>query len=47
MYILYLIIGILISSLSTLALHCFFIIGKKGEEKWEEEVIMKKEDKKE
>ena len=37
----------IISSFLTLAIHCCVIAGKEGDKKWEEEQIMKKEEKEE
>ncbi len=43
MYILILLGVAMLSSVLTLAIHCIVIVGKEGEEQWEEEQIMKKE----
>ena len=37
----------MLSSFATLIIHCCLIIGKESDKQWEEEVIMKKESKKE
>ena len=47
MYILILILVAMLSSILTLALHCCLIVGKESEKTWEEEVIMRKEEKEE
>ena len=46
-YILILIGVAMLSSFATLIIHCCLIIGKESDKQWEEEVIMKKESKKE
>ncbi len=47
MYILILIIVAMISSILTLVLHCCVILGKESDKQWEEELITKRESKKE
>lgn len=47
MYILGLIIVAMLSSFLTLVIHCIVIVGKESDEKWEEELITKKEKDKE
>ena len=47
MYILVLGIVAIISSFLTLLLHCCLIIGKESEKNWEDDQIMKKEEKRE
>lgn len=45
MYIVILVITAMLSSFLTLLLLCCVIVGKEGDIKWEEEQIMKKENK--
>ena len=47
MYILVLVIVAIISSFLTLLLHCCLKIGKEREKNWEDDQIMKKEEKRE
>ena len=37
----------ILSALFTLAIHCIVIVGKESEKKWEEEKIMRKDERKE
>ena len=37
----------ILSAFFTLAIHCIVIVGKESEKKWEDEQIMKKEEKRE
>lgn len=47
MYILILVGVAMLSSIFTLVLHCCVILGKESDSNWEEDLIMKKEEKQE
>ena len=47
MYILILILVAMLSSFLTLLIHCCVIVGKESDSNWEEDQIMKKEEKQE
>ena len=47
MYLLTFIGGTMFGGIATLFLHCCLILGKESDKQWEEELIMKKEEKQE